>query len=153
MRKRILITVMVFTALLGLFGCGNRTEKTITSIESIMLTLCGMRGSYVYKFDGEDGLHRYRKVYSGGEDRLELEKSVPCSMQTMIDLTNTCGILRWNGFHGKHPKNVEDGIMFRFEATVNGGQTVKADGSENFPKGYRDFVRALDAMLAESEND
>ena len=86
-------------------------------------------------------------------DELVLESSVPCDAQTMIELMNTCGILRWNGFHGKHPKNVSDGIMFRFEATVNGGQGIFADGSENFPKGYREFVRALDSMLAESEND
>ena len=127
--------------------------KRIVSVETMTLILHGMRGSHVYKFDGEDGLRRYRKVYSGGEDVLELEKSAPCSMQAMIDLMNTCGILRWDGFYGEHPKNVRDGIMFRFEATVNGEKTVKAEGSENFPKGYRDFVRALDTMLAESEND
>ena len=147
---------MAFTALLGLFGCGNRTEKTVTSVEAMTLTLCGMRGSHVYRLEGEGGqceLRRYREVYSGGEDRLELEKSVPCSMQTMAGLMNSCGILRWDGFYGKHPKNVRDGIMFRFEATVNGKQTVKAEGSENFPKGYRDFARTLDAMLTESEND
>ena len=122
--------------------------KRIVSVETMTLILYGMRGSHVYKFDGEDGLRRYRKIYSDGEDWLELEKSVPCSTQTMIDLTNTCGILRWDGFYGEHPMNVCDGIMFRFEATVNGTQTVKAEGAENFPKGYRDFVRALDAMLA-----
>ncbi len=156
MIRRILITIMVFTALLGLFGCTNQTEKTVTSVEKMTLTLHGMRGSCVYKFETEGDmreLRRYQIVYSDGEDRLELEKSAPCSMQTMIDLMNSCGILRWNGFLGEHPKNVRDGIMFRFEAAVNGEQTVKAEGSENFPKGYRDFVRALDTMLAESEND
>ncbi len=156
MKRGILVTVMVFTALLGLFGCGSRAEKTITSVDAMTLTLCGMRGSHVYRIEGQGVQHelrRYRKVYSGKENGLELEKSVPCSLQTMIDLMNTCGILRWDGFYGKHPKNVRDGIMFRFEATVNGGETVKAEGSANFPKGYRDFVRALDEMLAEIEND
>ena len=156
MRIRILITVMVFTMLLGLFGCGRETQKNVTSAQTMTLTLRGMRGGYVYKFDGEGNateLRRYREAYSGGEDELVLESSVPCGAQTMIELMNTCGILRWDGFHGKHPKNVSDGIMFRFEATVNGGQEIFADGSENFPKGYREFVRALDAMLAEQEND
>ena len=118
------------------------------------LTLRGMRGGYVYKFEGEGSyteLRRYREIYRDGEDLLELEKSVPCSAQTMIKLMNTCSILRWDGFHGEHPKNVQDGIMFRFDATVNGGETVSADGSANFPKGYHEFVCALDAMLAESE--
>ena len=154
MRKRILITVMVFTMLFGLFGCGEKAPKTVTSVETMTLTLRGMRGSYVYKFEGEGDmteLRRYRETYSGGEDELVLELSVPCGVQTMIELMNTCGIFRWDGFHGMHPKNVKDGIMFRFEATVNGGQTILAEGSANFPKGYHEFVRALDAMLAESE--
>ena len=82
-----------------------------------------------------------------------LKSNVPCSMQTMIELMNTCGILSWDGFHGKHPKNVSDGIMFDFTANVSGGQTIHADGSANFPKGYHEFVRTLDEMLAESENE
>jgi len=145
---------MVFTMLLGLFGCGRETQKNVISAQTMTLTLRGMRGGYVYKFEGESDvteLRRYRETYRGGEDELVLELSVPCDAQTMIELMNTCGILRWNGFHGKHPKNVSDGIMFRFEATVNGGQTILAEGSANFPKGYHEFVRALDAMLAESE--
>ena len=156
MRIRIFITVMVFIMLFGLFGCGKETHKNITSAETMTLTVRGMRGSYVYKFEGEGDateLRRYREIYRDGEDELVLESSVPCSVQMMIDLANTCSILRWDGFHGKHPKNVSDGIMFRFEATVNGGQTIHAEGSANFPRGYHEFVRALNAMLAEHEND
>jgi len=37
--------------------------------------------------------------------------------------------------------------MFDFKAIVNDGQILHADGSANFPKGYREFVRGLDAML------
>ena len=96
-------------------------------------------------------VRRYREAYRDGEDELVLESTAPCGVQTMIELMNTCGILRWDGFHGKHPKNVSDGIMFCFEATVNGGQMIRAEGSANFPKGYHKFVRALDAMLAEHE--
>ena len=156
MKKGIQITVMVLTMLLGLFGCGREGSKAVTSVETMTLTLHGMRGSYVYKLEEEGGttvLRRYREVYRGGEDELKLEASVPCTVQTMIELMNTCGILRWNGFHGKHPKNVSDGIMFDFAATVNGGETIRADGSANYPKGYYEFVRALDEMLAACEND
>ncbi len=120
------------------------------------LTLRMMHGGYVYKFEREGGvteLRRYRETYRGGEDELVLESSVPCDVQTAIDLMNNCGILRWKGFHGKHPRNVKDGVMFRFEAAVNGGQEIFADGSENFPEGYREFVCALDAMLAEHKKD
>lgn len=147
---------MVFTMLFGLFGCGREAPKTVTSVETMTLTLRGMRGGYVYKLEGEGDvteLRRYRETYRDGKDELALESSAPCSVQTMIDLMNTCGILRWNGFHGKHPRNVKDGIMFRFTASVNDGQMIFADGSENFPKGYHEFVRTLDAMLSESEKN
>ena len=147
---------MVFTKLLGLFGRDRGTPKNVTSVEAMTLTLCGMRGSSVYKFEGEGAateLRRYREIYRSGERELKLERSVPCAVQMMIELMNSCGILRWNGFHGKHPKNVSDGMMFCFKAVVNGGQTIFADGSENFPKGYREFVRALNAMLPEHKND
>ncbi len=145
---------MVFTMLFGLFGCVRETPKNVTSVETMTLTLRGMRGGYVYKFEVDVAeLRRYREIYRDGDDELVLESSVSCGVQTMIELMNTCGILRWDGFHGKHPKNVSDGIMFWFEATVNGGQMIHAEGSANFPRGYHEFVRTLDAILAEHEND
>jgi len=154
MRKRIGITVMVFTLLFGLLGCNEKAPKTVTSVETMTLTLRGMRGSYVYKFEGEGDateLRRYREVYRDLEDRLVLEASAPCGVQTVIELMNTCAVLRWDGFHGKHPKNVSDGIMFDFTAFVNGGQTIRADGSANYPKGYHEFVCTLDEMLMRAE--
>ena len=126
--------------------CRKRPEKSNDDID----------GGVVYTLEGEGDttqLRRYRETYRGGEDELMLESSVPCGVQTMIELMNTCGILWWDGFHGKHPRSVKDGTMFIFKATVNGGQEIFADGSENFPKGYREFVRALNSMLEESGND
>jgi hypothetical protein len=130
-----------------------KQEKMIVSAREMTLTLHGMRGSYVYTFENQCELRRYREIYRDGADRLVPEASAPCGVETMIEHMNACDILRWDGFYGKHPKNVSDGIMFRFEATVNGGQTIFAEGSANFPKDYREFVRALDAMLAEFEKD
>ena len=149
MKRGILITIMIGSMLLGLFGCGRRAEMTITSVEEMTLTLTGMRGRWVYQFDGDtEQLRRCREVYSGEEDELLLEASIFCSKQTILDLFSTCEIHRWNGFHGAHPRNVQDGIMFRFEAMVNDGETVIADGSANYPNGYHEFVRALNTMLA-----
>jgi len=145
---------MIFTMLFGLFGCDGGSKKTVTSIEEMTLTLRGMRGSVVYKLANDAdriALQRYREVYAQEETILELEASAACDSQVMIDLMNHCGIIRWDGFHGKHPRNVLDGIMFNFTATVNGGQMICADGSANFPRGYHEFVRALDAILAEAE--
>ena len=153
--------MMILTALFGLFGCNKDTDPTISSepivsVEAVTLTLRGMRGGTVYKFETETDppkLCRYRERYSAEENYLELEKDILCTSEEMIVLMNTCGISRWDGFHGKHPKNVSDGIMFRLDAAVNGGQTITADGSANFPKGYHEFVRTLDEMLAKGEAD
>jgi len=151
----LLITIMIFTTLFGLFGCAERNQKTVISFETMTLTLHGMRGSFVYELETKDDkteLRRYREAFSNRETVQELEQSTVCDTQTLIELMNTCGVIRWDGFHGKHPKNVCDGIMFHFTASVNGGQTIRADGSANFPKGYHEFVRELNRMLAESEN-
>ena len=151
-----LITTMVLSTSFGLCACADNYRKTITSIETMTLTLQGMRFCSVYEITNEDGkteLKRFRKVYSNGVDTLELEASVVCNITDFIELMNTCGVIGWDGFHGKHPKNVKDGIMFDFRATVNNGQEIHADGSENFPKGYHDFVRELNKILAEHEDD
>ena len=41
--------------------------------------------------------------------------------------------------------------MFKFGAVVNDGQIIRADGSENFPKGYTTFEQALNALLSAAE--
>ena len=56
-------------------------------------------------------------------------------------------MLSWDGFRGEHPKGVLDGTMFRMEATVNGGRRIRADGSQNFPKGYRELDAGIDEIL------
>lgn len=147
---------MMAALLFGLFGCGRDAGKAVTSAEAMTLTQHGMRGTSVYEItvEGETTeLHLYRETFSNGEVIRIPEKSVVFDTQVLIEHMNTCHILRWDGFDGKHPKNVLDGIMFNFSATVNGGQTVHAKGSANFPKGYREFVRSLNAILAENEQN
>ena len=140
------------------FECGCSTDggKTISSIDTMTLTLQGMRFCNVYEITNEGGkteIRRFRKVFSKGADTLELDASAVYDTMDFIAFTNTCGIIHWDGFHGKHPKNVTDGIMFEFIAAVNDGQEIHADGSENFPKGYHDFVHELDRILRAQEKD
>lgn len=146
--------MMMFASVFGR-GCrAGKGGKTVDSVESMTLTLHGMRGTNIYEITEKDGkteLCRFTRVYSNGKDVRRLEKSVICDTESFVELVNNCGIISWDGFHGKHPKNVRDGIMFDFSATVNGGQKIHADGSENFPKGYREFVCELDKILTESE--
>lgn len=154
-KSLLFVTVMTATTLFGICGCFRGEKKTITSVEAMTLTLQGMRGTSVYELAEADGvteLRLYREIYSDGNVTLKLEKSAVCDRASFIELMNDCGVIRWDGFHGKHPKNVLNGIMFNLTATVNGGETVEADGSANFPNGYNTFVRALGAILAEGDN-
>ena len=147
---------MVLSTLIGLCGCANDCKKTITSIEKMTLTVQGMRFCNVYEITNENGkteLRRFRKVYSNGADTLEPEASAVCDIADFIELMNTCGVICWDGFYGKHPKNVNDGTMFDFRAAVNGGQEIRAAGSQNFPKGYHDFVRELNKILSDHKDD
>ena len=150
MKRKIQMSYMKF---FGMFRRRKDSSETVETIENMKLTLRGMRGSYMYIFDsvnGQSELRRYVEKYCGEETNLILEASVLYNEQKMIDLMNTCSVISWDGFHGKHPKNVQDGIMFDFSAKVNGGRTVLADGSANFPKGYSEFVRTLDEILVKA---
>ena len=118
----------------------------ITSFEVVTLTTSGMRGSNVKEFVMKNGRAecaaywiRYR---NGGEERV-LDEQAVIGEEEALTLFNDCKLLSWNGFHGAHPKGVLDGTMFRLEAVVNGGQKIFADGSQNFPKHYRDFTDGI----------
>ena len=131
-------------------------KKTIISYESIYMRISGMRLTQEYEIlhkDSGSEISDYwmRCASSGGMER-ELQRRVFCSDSQMLELLNQCDILKWDGFHGKHPRGVLDGEMFSFEATVNGGETIRADGSANFPKNFREFRRAVDQMLSEADN-
>lgn len=149
------VTVLMSSALFGLFGCFGE-KKAVTSVEAMSLTLRGMWGGTVYELSVSDGrteLVLYSEKYDGEKNYLAPERSATCEISDIVSLMNDCGVMRWNGFHGKHPKNVCDGIMFIFKASVNGGEAISANGSENFPKGYREFVNGLDGILEKGETE
>jgi len=128
----------------------NKCSKKVILVKELTLTLRGMRGSTVYKIINEADkfeLRLYREKFINGETVLELESSTVIDIYMFIEHMNKCGVISWDGFHGKHPRNVKDGIMFDFTAVVNDEQIISADGSENFPKGYHEFVRGLNNMF------
>ena len=91
-----LLTTMVLSTSIGLCGCADDCRKTITSIETMTLTLQGMRFCSVYEITNKDGkteLRRFRKVYSNGVDTLELEANAVCDITDFIELMNTCGVI------------------------------------------------------------
>ena len=127
-------------------------NKKIESFSIVTLRETGMRGSSEFEIvmkNDEAEVSLYSIKYTQGKDIRELDKRAVCSKETVIKLLNDCNILSWNGFVGKHPKGVLDGIMFTFEAMVDQGEKIYAHGSENFPKHYRDLTNVLYKILNE----
>lgn len=128
----------------------NKNLVTITSFKKITLRVIGMRYNMEYEIlnkPPKSVLSLYRITYRDGTNKRVIEKSAETDTEIMLELFNLCKVIRWNGFCGDHPKDVKDGVMFTFRAEVNEGQTVYAEGSENFPQGYREFVSTLNRIL------
>lgn len=133
-------------------GVFPRAKGKITSFEYVTLRTSGMRSTNEYEIlmkDGKAELSLYSIRFNRGEseDDRVLEKRAVFSADEALGLLNRCNLLSWDGFNGPHPKGVLDGIMFRFKAKFNGETTVTADGSENFPRHYRDFTDGLYELL------
>lgn len=124
--------------------------KTIESFTRITLRTSGMRFTEEYEIlmQGEKAqVSQYGIRYNGKADERELLHRALCSPERVLELLNRCQLLKWDGFRGAHPKGVLDGIMFTLTAMVNGEQRIRAEGSENFPKHYREFTDGLYAIL------
>jgi len=164
MKKYVLLVLVVVVAViavcLGIEAvCRDKPRQEavlkpveLHSFEQVTLHVIGMRFDQTYEIlNQEDGVtvSLYDNVYENGEDVQKLDKTVTCDQDAILELLQACHVGEWNGFFGEHPKNVSDGVMFDFTAVVNDGQTICAEGSENFPEGYHDFVQALNQMLSE----
>ncbi|MBQ7203895.1 MAG: hypothetical protein IJS03_07785 [Eubacterium sp.] len=158
MKNKKLIVLITAAALIILIIGGvilmkfiNRPKTyEITSFDTVTLQESGMRVTQVYEItcDGDRAkVSLYTLTYNNGEKGKRLEESADCSAADFIKLLNDCNITAWDGFYGKHPKNVLDGTMFEFEAKLNGDKTVSANGSQNFPKHYHDFTEGLYNIL------
>ena len=128
----------------------EQKNSQIESFEIIALHTSSMRYSADYEIvmKGDDAeVSQYQIRYYYPENERILEKRVLVSNEKMLKLLNECKLLSWDGFHGKHPRGVLDGTMFSLNAIVNDGKKIRAEGSQNFPKHYRDFTDGLCEML------
>ena len=128
----------------------KKTGSQIGSFEIITLHTSGMRFTTDYEIvmQGDAAeVSQYQIRYVDHEDRRVLEKRALVSKDDVLRLLNECCLLSWDGFFGRHPRNVLDGTMFRLSAVVNGGITIKAEGSQNFPKHYSEFTRGIYELL------
>ncbi len=125
-------------------------KKTITSFECITLRLSGMRLTCEYEIKCTDSIveiNYYQFCYATGKETRQLIKSVVCDTETVLLKLNECELMRWDGFHGKHPKGVCDGTMFTLNAIVNEDKKIYADGSQNFPKHFRELEHWLNELI------
>ncbi len=129
----------------------RKKKQLIDSFEMVTLSTRGMRCADDYEIVKKDKtaeVSQYKISYREGKDERILMRRAAVGENDILQMLNNCSILSWDGFHGKHPRGVKDGIMFSFSATVNDGKMIKADGSQNFPKHYRDFTQALHDILS-----
>lgn len=125
-------------------------NEKIYSFEKIDLRVSEMRLTSEYEIinKGEKTeISLYYVNYASGAKELIPEKTVETETDEFIEFLNFCNFGSWNGFKGEHPKNVLDGTMFVLTAVINGEENLEAEGSANFPKGYRDFKKELDRLL------
>lgn len=134
----------------------NKPKETkidkISDFTFITLKINGMRFSCEYEMtnDGKTvTVSLYQKICVPDGWKRQLQKRTECSIDKALLLLNDCNLHKWNNFHGKHPKNVHDGIMFTLEANVNSGIRIHADGSENFPEHFSDFRNGITNLLNE----
>jgi hypothetical protein len=130
-------------------------KETITSFENVTLRISGMRAASEYVIVMKDGmaeLSEYNGFHQDEGDAGTPRKRVTCGADRVLKLMNGCGLLSWDGFHGKHPKGVRDGTAFILKAAVNGGKTIFAHGSQNFPAHYREFTDGVRDILNDPEN-
>ena len=137
-----------------LFFNWNKPKETeidkIRDFTIVTLKIIGMRSTCEYEMtnDGKTAsVSLYHEICVPHGWQRQLQKRTECSIEKALLLLNDCKLHKWDGFHGKHPKNVHDGIMFTLEATLNGCIRIQADGSENFPKHFSDFRNGLTNLL------
>ena len=124
--------------------------KSVSDIEYLNLHLSGMRVSEGYEIETAENrakISYYVFTYKNGKEEKVIKKRTACETQALIDMLNEVEFVKWNGFHGDHPKGVLDGTMFRLTATLNGGQKLNAEGSQNFPKHFRRLQQWLYDVL------
>lgn len=129
-------------------------KEKIVSFTKLTLTVSGMRSIDEYEIvcSAENAeIAHYTRFYTRDEDDRELNKSAVVPTDRIINLMNDCGLMSWDGFSGTNPRNVRDGYMFRLTAEVNEGKRIRAEGSNNYPRHYREFKSAITNYLYEEK--
>ena len=158
--KRVLALLLLAVAMMGCSSVSQSAStknaaENIKSFEIVTFHLSGMRFTTEYEIvmKGKDAeITQYDLRYEKDKGHIRVPKSKKvCSADRILKLLNDCELISWDGFHGDHPKDVKDGIMFSLKATVNGNRNIRAEGSENFPKHFRELWKGMDAILRDQK--
>ena len=125
-------------------------DKSIEKFEKLTLRESGMRFTSERELIMcENGVEvsQYEIRYTKNGDERILIKRSQIGKEPALKLLNECKVMSWDGFSGAHPRWVKDGIMFSLTAVVNDGKVIRAEGSQNFPKRYREFTDGLNGLL------
>lgn len=126
------------------------SKEKIESFTKLTLTVKGMRSFDVYEIictGPESEISHYTGFYTRDDSDRELNKRVSAATEEITALMNEFGLMKWDGFCGANPKHIRDGYMFSLTAQVNGGRTIRATGSNNYPRHYREFKAAITGLL------
>lgn len=128
---------------------GSKKKKDVSAFEKLTFSLSAMRyhHEYVITRDGDNATLEFYNGYFRHDEERESEKTVSLSAAEIVKLLKDCGVDRWDGFSGKNPRGMLDGIMFNFTADLGEEGRIYASGSNNFPRGYSDFRDALEAII------
>ena len=106
---------------------------------------------YIIRMNGQKAeVSRHRPEFRDGEEESVSECSVLCDFEQILKLLNRCKVLSWDGFEGKRPKGILDGITFYLYGIVNDGRKIEARGSQRFPYRFYEFRDALYSMVKDA---
>ena len=125
-------------------------DKSIEKLEKLTLRESGMRFTSERELimckNGVEVSQYEIRYTKNGDERILIKRSL-ISNEAALKLLNDCKIMKWDGFSGAHPRLVKDGIMFSLTAVVNDGKVIRAEGSQNCSKRYREFTDGLNGLL------
>ena len=125
-------------------------NKCIEKFEKLTLRQSGMRFTSEHELimsgNGVEVSQYEIRYTKNGDERILIKRS-QIGKEPALKLLNECKVMSWDGFRGAHPRWVKDGIMFSLTAVVNDGKVIRAEGSQNFPKRYREFTDGLNGLL------
>ena len=132
------------------FGFDSNRKIPLDDFVQFSLRISGMRASVEYIIEKHEDsclLSYYSHLYNGNERIRKLEEETSLTQEEVQEAFSRFSISKWDGFHGKHPRAVKDGEQFELVITNDGEKAIRADGSANFPRGYRELRQWLDDKL------